>query len=91
MSGFFIKTGLRFSCAKKLIFLDKKYLIFTFVKVKTLCIFARSFGKKFSERIELDISRRFIKIYSNEKNVSTIEEKEKKQTRFQRAYGFCKW
>ncbi len=71
-----------FFVAAKVIKTIKNILIFRFVKVKTLCIFARSFGARYPRVLQKEISRRFIKIDSNEKNVSTIEEKEKKQTRF---------
>ena len=52
------------------------------MKVKTLRIFARSFGVRYPLVYKKIFQEDFLNIDSNEKNVSTFQEKEKKQTWF---------
>ena len=52
-------------------------LIIKFGRQKSCCIFARLLTEQNSSKKDY------------EKNISTLEKKEKKQARFQRTHGFC--
>jgi len=67
----------------------KNILCFPFGKVKNHCIFAADFWESISKEIRKGFLVDKV-LYNEQKDISAIKKKEKKQTRFQRAYGICK-